>query len=90
MNSDGKLRGSKIVEHACDIVIGFSGEKDQPRFAYNEKNRYGSAVSELLVFHLPADQKRAQGASETISWAELEQQRMALDARRRKLAWSNQ
>lgn len=76
INAAGEARGSTVVGHACDIVIGFRKDQNDARWAYNDKNRYGATQSEMLVFQ-PAKAEKASKATESkATWADMEHRRV--------------
>lgn len=75
VNAAGDARGSKVVGHACDIVIGFRRDGNDARWAYNDKNRYGATQSEMLVFQ-PLKSGKATESAPKATWAEIEHRRV--------------
>lgn len=77
VNASGDARGSKVIGHACDIVIGFRKDGNEARWAYNDKNRYGATESEMLVFQPQKTTRASKSDSKPkATWAEMEQRRV--------------
>ncbi|XP_060082414.1 DNA repair protein RadA-like [Ylistrum balloti] len=51
VTKDGSIAGPKTVEHMVDTVLVFEQSKNNLRFLYSKKNRFG-AVNEVGIFHM--------------------------------------
>ncbi len=51
VTKDGSVAGPKLIEHLVDTVLVFENSKENLRFLYSRKNRFG-AIDEVGVFRM--------------------------------------